>query len=557
MPDLDGFQLAAMIREHPRFEKTAIIFISAIHLADDDRLKGYRMGAVDYVPVPVVADILRAKVRVFADLYRKTRQLEGVNAELERRVAARTAELEASNWRLTQSEHRRSMALAAGRMGAWDWDIENGAFLWDDEHCRIAGVDPETFAISPESVRPLVHPDDWKKLEGLLAEARAGRASFQLEARFVRPDAEARWCIVTAAASFSPAGKLQRMSGVTADITDRKRAEDYHAMLAREVDHRAKNALAIVQSVVRLTQAPTTETYVKAIEGRISALSHAHTLLSETRWQGASLTTLVMEELAPYQAETPGQIRVEGAEVTLRPVVAQSLALIVHELATNSAKYGALSAADGKLHVFWDARDGGALALDWIESGGPAVSAPKSKGFGLKVIGATVESQLRGKAVFDWRPDGLHCRVEIPAARPAELAAHDPVPGRNERAGGSAAVLVVEDEALVAMMMQDVLADTGFDTVGPCGTVADAVAAIRGNPIQAAVLDINLHGETVYPVADLLRESGIPFVFVTGYGRESVAPRFVDVPVLPKPIEEEALRAMLLRLCPSKLVSVA
>src|ERR1700742_1053226 len=120
MPDLDGFQLAAMIREHPRFEKTAIIFISAIHLADDDRLKGYRMGAVDYVPVPVVADILRAKVRVFADLYRKTRELETLNAELERRVGQRTAELEASNARLVESEHRRSMALAAGRMGSWD-----------------------------------------------------------------------------------------------------------------------------------------------------------------------------------------------------------------------------------------------------------------------------------------------------------------------------------------------------------------------------------------------------------------------------------------------------
>jgi len=118
MPELDGFQLAAMIREHPRFRKTAIIFISAIHLTDVDRLRGYEMGAVDYVPVPVVPEVLRAKVRVFAELFRKTRELERMNFELERHVAERTAELEASNTQLKQAEQGRSLALAAGQMGS-------------------------------------------------------------------------------------------------------------------------------------------------------------------------------------------------------------------------------------------------------------------------------------------------------------------------------------------------------------------------------------------------------------------------------------------------------
>src|ERR1700742_2180999 len=111
MPELDGFQLAAMIREHPRFQTTALIFISAIHLTDVDFLRGYEMGAVDYVPVPVIPEVLRAKVRVFAELYRKTRQLEKLNAELEERVSARTAELEASTRQLRASEERRSLAL--------------------------------------------------------------------------------------------------------------------------------------------------------------------------------------------------------------------------------------------------------------------------------------------------------------------------------------------------------------------------------------------------------------------------------------------------------------
>src|SRR5712672_616701 len=131
MPELDGFQLAAMIREHPRFQKTALIFISAVHLTDVDRLRGYEMGAVDYVPVPVVPEVLRAKVKVFAELFRKTRQLEQLNLELERRVADRTTELKSSTMRLLQSEQLRSLALAAGQMGSWDWDAVSGDFSWD------------------------------------------------------------------------------------------------------------------------------------------------------------------------------------------------------------------------------------------------------------------------------------------------------------------------------------------------------------------------------------------------------------------------------------------
>src|SRR5579864_3994979 len=126
MPDLDGFELAAMIRDHPRFKRTAILFISAIHLTDTDYLRGYEMGGVDYVPVPVVPELLRAKVKVFAELYRKTRQLESLNQELERRVAERTAEVRASAERLRESERNRSVALAAGQMGSLEWEVTTG-----------------------------------------------------------------------------------------------------------------------------------------------------------------------------------------------------------------------------------------------------------------------------------------------------------------------------------------------------------------------------------------------------------------------------------------------
>src|SRR5208337_3181930 len=164
MPELDGFELAAMIRDHPRFRKTAIIFISAIHLTEVDRLRGYEMGAVDYVPVPVVPEVLCAKVKIFAELYRKSRQLEQLNHKLEVRVAERTAELAASNIRLIQSEQLRTLALAAGQMGTWDFDVASGTGTWDEGQYRIFGVEPASFAVTIENIRALVHPEDWDRL---------------------------------------------------------------------------------------------------------------------------------------------------------------------------------------------------------------------------------------------------------------------------------------------------------------------------------------------------------------------------------------------------------
>ena len=255
MPELDGFQLAAMIREHPRFQKTAIIFISAIQVDDVDRLRGYEMGAVDYVPVPVVPAVLRAKVKVFAELYRKTRELERLNAELERRVAERTAELEASNARLLQSEQGRSLALAAGQMGSWDWDLVTGEWKWDEGQHHIFGVDRDSFQVSLANVRAMIHPDDWDRLQADRPQHVQGPAYAADRVPRVRPNGNVRWCTGTVAASFDAADRVVRISGVTIDVTDRKEAEERQDLLAREVDHRARNALAVVQSIVRLTRA--------------------------------------------------------------------------------------------------------------------------------------------------------------------------------------------------------------------------------------------------------------------------------------------------------------
>src|SRR5271155_2375614 len=160
MPELDGFELAKMIREHPRFQKTAIIFISAIHMSESDYLRGYEAGAVDYLSVPVVPELLRAKVRVFAELFRKTRDLRQLNEELERRVAERTEALGKSAEQLRKSEGARSLALASGYMGSWDWEVESDTWLWDEGQGRIFGVEQEDFTPSLEKIRKFIHHDD-------------------------------------------------------------------------------------------------------------------------------------------------------------------------------------------------------------------------------------------------------------------------------------------------------------------------------------------------------------------------------------------------------------
>jgi PAS domain S-box-containing protein len=411
MPELDGFELAAMIREHPRFQKTAMIFISAIQVSDIDRLRGYEMGAVDYVPVPVVPEVLRAKIKVFAELYRKTRQLERLNAELEDRVRARTAELEQSHARLVESEQRRSLAIAAGKMGSWDWDWVNGDWMWDEGQYQILGVDPKDFVVTPANIQALLHPDDLEEPRKALAQFAKGAKSYEAEFRIIRPDGQMRWCVGTAAATHDRHGRVVRVSGVTVDITERKHAEERQNLLAREVDHRAKNALALAQSIVRLTRGESVKAYIQSVEGRINALARVHTVLSLSSWQGAEIRRLVDEELAPYS--DGNQIALSGPEIQLQPATAQTLALALHELVTNSAKYGALSTQDGRLSIRWE-NETGLLRLAWEETGGPPVQAPISRGFGTQSVIASIESQLGGRAEFDWRREGLLCSLSVP-----------------------------------------------------------------------------------------------------------------------------------------------
>lgn len=203
-------------------------------------------------------------------------------------------------------------------------------------------------------------------------------------------------------------------------------------MLAREVDHRAKNVLAVVQAALRLTKAPDLPSYVQAIEGRVGALARAQTLLADDRRAGADLRTLLRKEFAPFLDDRGGGgpgAELEGPTVALPAGAAQPMAMAVHELCTNAAKYGALSAPAGRVVVSWSLEGGplGTLRLRWAEAGGPSVAGPPSRrGFGSRVLDRTLRGQLRGTVSLHWGAAGLVCDIAVPLAPAAAVRAGPP-----------------------------------------------------------------------------------------------------------------------------------
>jgi len=542
MPELDGFELARMIREHPRYQKIAIIFISAIHMSESDYLKGYEAGAVDYMSVPVVPDLLRAKVRIFVELFRKTHQLQSLNEELERRVWERTEALENSTAQLRKSEQGRGLALAAGQMGSWDWDVVTNEWQWDEGQRRIFGIESTTFVPNIELMRAAIHPDDRDGFDQAFSGLSEGAKSIEFECRIKGVNGGVRWCRQVAAAIFDDGGMLIRVSGVTTDITEHKETEAKQTLLAREVDHRAKNALAIVQAIIRLARRDSVMEFIEGVEGRIKALAQTHEILSHTRWAGADVLRLVLDELAPYQNDRNTRITAIGPSAVVSPENAQTLAIALHELATNAAKYGSLSWPDGRVDVSWRLA-GDLLNIQWTESGGPGVLPPQSKGFGTKIITASFADPRRGSVTFDWKPEGLSCELTLRIGQGTgeEIPRADIPVISSQRGSSSPHILLVEDEVLVGVVMEEMLREMGYSVGKSCRSLKDAMAAATIGQFDGAVLDMNLNGELVYPVADLLTTRSIPFVFVTGYAADVVDARFAHVPILQKPVTNDAL----------------
>lgn len=364
----------------------------------------------------------------------KPRGITGVMFDITARKAAETA--------LAESEERLRLAQEAAGIGTYDFDFLTGRIAWDARMRAIWGVQegqPVTLRLFVEGIHPKDRRRRWEVMKRAMDPR--GPHRYQIEYRLAgRPGGEERWVAITGQVRFA-GGRPVRLVGTALDITERKRAEARQALLAREVDHRAKNALAVVQAALRLTRAANPAEFVRSVEGRIAALARAQTMLAQRRWEGAELRTLLEGELAPFLNETSQsgpRARLSGPPVMVPARATQPLGMALHELATNALKYGALSAPGGALTVSWRLDPVKRLLhLTWQESGGPRLTAPPGRrGFGSRVIEQTVQSQLGGRVTRHWLPDGLICEMTVPLGRDARLAgeAHD-----HEGAGNSAA----------------------------------------------------------------------------------------------------------------------
>ncbi|MGY4400802.1 PAS domain S-box protein [Bradyrhizobium sp. USDA 3315] len=209
-------------------------------------------------------------------------------------------------------------------------------------------------------------------------------------------------------------GNIIGASKIARDITEYKRIQEQINVLAREAEHRSRNILANVQAIINLSQPDTSERLKEVISGRIQAMANVHSLFVETRWIGAEVSAIAKQELAPYLQEGHDKrIRMEGPQTVLEPTAAQAIAVVLHELATNASKYGALSNAKGRIGLAWSQSEDGQLMLRWTELGGPRVNAPERRGFGSHLIEGTI-TPIGGKVHFDWRAEGLVCEIAVP-----------------------------------------------------------------------------------------------------------------------------------------------
>ncbi|WP_458096070.1 HWE histidine kinase domain-containing protein [Roseomonas sp. WA12] len=331
-------------------------------------------------------------------------------------------ERKAAEAALGDSNARLRLAVEAARLSSWEFDFTTGTG---------SRTGPLSVEITAVPQRGLVyedwfhgmHPEDRPEAEARFRAVAAGNVPrFEAEFRVIRPGGGWTWVSSFGAVveRDERTGAARRIAGVAQDVTERRAAEERRALLMREVDHRAKNALSVVQAALRLTRAEDLPSYRLAIEGRVAAMARAQTLLADDRWSGADLGALLSGELDPFLGGEDGRAVLAGPPVTLPAGAAQPLAMAIHELATNATKYGALSAPAGRLSIAWHVESGAVrvLRLRWAETGGPRLAGPPDRrGFGTRVLEGTVRAQLGGAVTLAWNTAGLVCDIALPLGR--------------------------------------------------------------------------------------------------------------------------------------------
>jgi PAS domain S-box-containing protein len=418
---------------------------------------------------------------------------------------------------------------------------------WNAGATRIFGYEPEEMI--GQSITRIIPPELLDEEAVILSKLRAGERIDHFDTVRVAKDGRRLDISLTVSPMRDRSGTIVGASKVARDITSRKRNEEMQRLLFDELNHRVKNTLAVIQAIASqsMRRADSPVQFVESFSGRVQALSRAHDLLVRGQLQGADIGDIVREEVI-LGDEGDTRITAAGPAVTHDSRAAVHLALMLHELATNARKYGALAAPGGRLAVEWAVRSGASreLRLVWRESGVAAVRAPGSHGFGTTLIEHTAKAS-GGEATVRYGAGGIACEITLPllggerAALPRRIDEAAPAAEANGLAGRR--VILVEDEPLVAMEMEARLIDAGCIVLGPAATVDAAARLIAEGAADAALLDGNLHGRPVDELAAALARAGVPFSFVTGYGREALPAAFRDAPLLAKPFRPEQLIA--------------
>jgi two-component sensor histidine kinase/CheY-like chemotaxis protein len=332
----------------------------------------------------------------------------------------------------------------------------------------------------------------------------------------------------------------------TADLIERKRSAETQRLLLNELNHRVKNTLAVVQAMAQrtLTRHRDPKEFAKIFGGRVQALARVHTLLSETSWQGAELGELIGDQVLLGRVDDM-RLTADGPVVRLDSQLALHMALILHELGTNSTKYGALSVPTGRVLVRWVADD--ALRIHWTERGGPRVTPSPTQGFGTTLIAQSVKGQ-GGEAHMTSEPEGISWSIVLPFASgivgDAQAAPMSPRVASTINKSDTPSLeglrfLVVEDEPLIGLDIVGALEGVKADVEGPVTSVEKALELIEQSRFDAVLLDANLHGSPVDSIASALSQGDIPFAFVTGYNSNALPQAFRGIPVLNKPCSQE------------------
>ncbi|WOJ88306.1 PAS domain S-box protein [Methylocapsa polymorpha] len=426
---------------------------------------------------------------------------------------------------------------------------------WNAGATRIFGYEPDE--IIGQSITRIIPPELRQEEEVILAKLQRGERIDHYDTTRVTKDGRRVNISLTVSPLRDETGKVIGASKVARDVTERKQTEELQRLLLDELNHRVKNTLATIQAIASqsLRRAASPGDFLESFNGRVQALARAHNLLVQRKMKGAELTDLVREQVVLGAADC-ARVSVSGPFLILDARVAVQLALVLHELGTNARKYGALSASApaGQLSISWKMQTDGEreLLLEWSESGVPNLSAPTSRGFGATLIERSLEAN-GGEAAIRYGADGVVCQIRLPLPEESKQSAAlhaAPATRKNEprldREALPAAlrgrrILIVEDEPLVAMEIESLLASTGCEIIGPAATIQTAKRFIADATIDAALIDANLAGHPVHELAAALTQKNIPFAFATGYGREALPLGFRDAPVLTKPFSRSQL----------------